>query len=215
MLHHTNVDRLWAYWQAIHPEHASFRLPYKGGARFSTPGGTIIGPDSPLRPFFKSETELHSTRSVEKISDFGYAYQGLEYWEKSEAQMKVEAKILINQLYGPTDTNSRLLPRQDVNGTIRYFANVQLEASEVERPCVVELFIGDVRAGSMFVMENPAKGFVHAGFPLDNTLEVAGMRDLLLADTLNAIQSSLQVSIVKVGRFHLLVQISCRKVTNE
>lgn len=200
MLHHTNVDRLWAYWQAINPDHASFRVPYKGGPRFSTPRDTIIGPDSPLRPFFKSGSEFHSTRSVEKISDFGYAYQGLEYWEKSEAQMKTEAKKLINQLYGPSDSTSALLARHNDNGTTAYFARVRIAASEVERPCVVEVYVGETRVGSMFVMEHPAKGFVHAGFPLDEALQVAEFRGLSPSNTLDFIQSSLEVSIAKVGR---------------
>ncbi|KJZ70883.1 hypothetical protein HIM_09748 [Hirsutella minnesotensis 3608] len=52
MLHHTQVDRLWSYWQAIHPDMADFSGSYSGGARFTTPAGSTINQDSPLMPGF-------------------------------------------------------------------------------------------------------------------------------------------------------------------
>lgn len=199
MLHHTNADRLWAYWQAIHPDHASFGRAYRGGPRFSTASGTVIGPDSPLEPFFKSEHKFHSSRSVENISAFGYSYQGLEYWGKSQAQMSADAKRLINRLYGPSDLSWARLSRRSDNNTSRYFAHVQVEASEVERPCAVEIYVGGECAGSLFIMKHPSHGAVHGKLPLEETLEAIGMRQHPASKTLSSIQSSLEVAIVKVS----------------
>ena len=215
MLHHTNVDRLWAYWQSIHPDHASFSKAYRGGARFSTPSGTVIGPDSPLQPFFKSQYDFHSSRSVGNISTLGYTYQGLEYWEKSEAQMSADSKKLINQLYGPSDQDrsNRMLSRrrnsdgdgdgddENENPTVRYYTHVRVEASEVERPCAVEIYIAGEHSGSLFIMEHPRHGVIHGGFPLENALQTVGMGELSTAKTLESILSSLEVAIVKVRQY--------------
>lgn len=199
MLHHTNADRLWAYWQAIHPDHASFIRAYKGGSRFSTAEGTVIGPDSPLEPFFKSENKFHTSRSVENISTLGYSYQGLEYWDKSEAQMGANAKRLINQLYGPTDRSEAKLERRHDNRTTRYFARVQVEASELERPCAVEVYVGGRYSGSLVIMQHPSQGAIHGEFPIEETLDAVGMRKASTRKTLNSIQSSLEVAIIKVS----------------
>ncbi|KAM3503244.1 hypothetical protein MY10362_004325 [Beauveria mimosiformis] len=103
MLHHSNVDRLWAYWQAIYPEASTFNGRYQGLSRFNTLSGTMIGLDSPLQPFRQASGEWHTSRSVNSVKTFGYAYQGLEYWNKSEAEMQQGVVELINSLYGPKE----------------------------------------------------------------------------------------------------------------
>ncbi|KAM3515279.1 hypothetical protein MY11210_001020 [Beauveria gryllotalpidicola] len=103
MLHHSNIDRLWAYWQAIHPEASTFNGAYQGRARFNTLSGTMIGLDSPLQPFRQANGEWHTSRSVNSIKTFGYAYQGVEYWAKSETEMKQSVVEIINSLYGPKE----------------------------------------------------------------------------------------------------------------
>ncbi|KAM3451774.1 hypothetical protein MY3296_005054 [Beauveria thailandica] len=104
MLHHSNVDRLWAYWQAIYPEASTFNGRYQGLSRFSTLLGTMIGLDSPLQPFRQANGEWHTPRSVNSIKTFGYAYQGLEgYWNKNKSETEVQQSVveLFNSLYGP------------------------------------------------------------------------------------------------------------------
>ncbi|KAM3443148.1 hypothetical protein NHJ13734_002034, partial [Beauveria thailandica] len=106
MLHHSNVDRLWAYWQAIYPEASTFNGRYQGLSRFSTLSGTMIGLDSPLQPFRQANGEWHTPRSVNSIKTFGYAYQGLEgYWNKNKSETEVQQSVveLFNSLYGPEE----------------------------------------------------------------------------------------------------------------
>ncbi|KAM0738349.1 hypothetical protein ACQRIT_006086 [Beauveria bassiana] len=107
MLHHSNVDRLWAYWQAIYPEASTFNGRYQCLSRFSTLSGTMTSLDSPLQPFRQANGEWHTSRSVNSIKTFGYAYQGLEYWTKSETEMQQGAVELINSLYGPEERKKR------------------------------------------------------------------------------------------------------------
>lgn len=200
MLHHTNVDRLWAYWQAISPEHSRFNVPYSGGARYSTPKGTQIGPDSPLNPFKKANGDFHTTRSVDNIRDFGYSYQGLEYWEKSPAEMRQEATRLINRLYGPGESELRQFARRRENTTTtKYFANIQVDVTELDRPCILELYVGGQKAGDFVVMEQPRTGILHGGFPLEDALTNARMQRYSPENTVKSITSTLEVSIVKVS----------------
>ncbi|KAK8146313.1 hypothetical protein G3M48_003261 [Beauveria asiatica] len=106
MLHHSNVDRLWAYWQAIYPEASTFNGRYQGLSRFSTLSGTMIGLDSPLQPFRQANGEWHTSRSVNSIKTFGYAYQGLEgYGNKNKSETEVQQSVveLFNSLYGPEE----------------------------------------------------------------------------------------------------------------
>ncbi|RDA88914.1 hypothetical protein CP532_5474 [Ophiocordyceps camponoti-leonardi (nom. inval.)] len=105
-LHHSNMDRLWAYWQAIHPKDVIFTQPYQGGTRFTTPQGSTIGPDSPLAPFFGSGGKPHTSQTVLSIQQFGYSYEGLEYGSKSEDQIRKSANRIIKKLYGKGKASS-------------------------------------------------------------------------------------------------------------
>ncbi|KJZ73459.1 hypothetical protein HIM_07253 [Hirsutella minnesotensis 3608] len=80
MLHHTNIDRLYSYWQALRPQFDIFSGSYAGGSRFTTPSGTIITPQTPLMPFFARGGRALTTEAVRSIRNFGYSYAGLEYW---------------------------------------------------------------------------------------------------------------------------------------
>lgn len=101
MLHHANVDRLWAYWQALRPESTTFDYEYRGLPRFSSPGGSIISVNSPLQPFLQTDGTWHTSKSVDSIRTFGYTYEGLDYWKKSTDEMKRDTAQIINKLYGP------------------------------------------------------------------------------------------------------------------
>lgn len=199
MMHHSNVDRLWAYWQAIHPDQARFTQSYSGQGRFSTSSGSTITPDSPLKPFY-GKNGLYTTKSVTSIQGFGYTYPGLEYWEKSSQTMKQDATRLINQLYSSNGDVSRRNTRRGATKK-RYFVQVQLNAEEVERPCSIGIYVNGKRAASMVVMSQPSKGLVHGAFSLDKVLQGAGN------SSMSAIQDSVDVKITKVIFFPGCIRI--------
>ncbi|KAF5008467.1 hypothetical protein FDECE_5256 [Fusarium decemcellulare] len=198
-MHHTNVDRLWAYWQAMHPDQASFTGSYSGGARYSTPQGTRITPSSPLQPFYASKGKYHTSDSVKSIKGFGYTYAGLEYWRMSQSQLASSARSTINRLYGSSSSRRRDLEGRADGKTTRYFANVELDVTEVERPCQVNVYVSGKLVGGLVVMKQPQEGTVHGQFSVD---EAADTPQLLgacsptkVADTVN---KGLQVEIVNV-----------------
>lgn len=101
MLHHANVDRLWAYWQFMREgDQAIFSGSYRGASRWDTPQGTVISTDTPLSPFADWDGNSHTTNSVQSIRDFGYTYDSLSYWNTSSADLAAIAKNTINTLYG-------------------------------------------------------------------------------------------------------------------
>lgn len=185
MLHHAAVDRLWAYWQVLYPNQANFAKPYRGNSRFSTPLGTVISPQSPLQPFFGQGSRPYTAETVTRIGNFGYSYQGIEYWAKSAGAMRYDV-ILLNRLY----SGGKGGPMMRRDGTSRRrFAQVQLRVEEVERPCSVNIYVGDKQASSVVVMAQPAEGLLHGCVSLD------GLADL--TET-NSINGSIGVEIAKV-----------------
>lgn len=201
MLHHSNVDRLWAYWQAMRPGDSTFQVSYKGASRFATPGGATIGPDSPLQPFLKPGGGFHTSRSVNSLQGFGYTYQGLEYWQKSPDQMRQDATQIINSLYSPTYSKSHSQSLREASRT-RYFTRVSVDVTQLERPCEVNVLVGGVRAASMVIMNQPAIGIANGLFSLDDAVKGSDMRNGAADQMVDSIKSKMQVEIVKVRMLH-------------
>ncbi|KAG8423585.1 hypothetical protein J3458_000472 [Metarhizium acridum] len=190
MLHHTQVDRLWAYWQFIDPSQASFSGSYRGQSRFSTPQGTIINQDSPLQPFSDRKLRYHTPRSVSSIKGMGYTYEGLEHWRKSAAQLRQDSIQTINSLYAPP---SAFAKRGGSQAKTRHFAHVELDRAQVERPCSVKVFIAGKRAGTIPVMLFPANGNLRSSLSIDAFLTKGSSSN----GTLEAIEHLVQVEISK------------------
>ncbi|PHH80405.1 hypothetical protein CDD82_1771 [Ophiocordyceps australis] len=196
MLHHANVDRLWAYWQAIHPDQSVFSQTYEGMSRFSTPDGTPISADSPLEPFFQTNGAMHTSNSAARLRDFGYSYQGLEYWQKSPDQMRTDATNMIRSLYGPP-ASSQAFGRFDSQQPTAYYVNVALDVSQVERPCTVNIFVNDTNAGNMVVMQQPAMGTKKGTIPLEHIMETSGFAQQSPDRTVDWLKSAVKVAITK------------------
>lgn len=198
MLHHTNLDRLWSYWQALRPDQATFTNSYAGQSRFTVPTGTTITPRSPLQPFYSGGGRSHTTESVQRIRDFGYSYTGLEYWQKSQAQMAQDVKRLINRLYAP---NSRSLKRRQQPATgKRYFARIRFDRAHVPRPCKVQLYVCNQHVSSIVVSAQPPRGHMAAGVPLDKITQTSEVTAMSNDATAQLLQSDLSVKVVKVSR---------------
>ncbi|OAQ96183.1 hypothetical protein LLEC1_06315 [Akanthomyces lecanii] len=199
MLHHNNVDRLWAYWQALHPDQALFSGDYLGSARWATPPGTTITTESPLQPFRRSETAFHTSETVLSIHEFGYSYHGLELRQDTSDRRREEVTRIVNGLQPPLAMiQGRQVNRQtyEPRATLtRYFAHVSVELSEVERPSSIEVSMNGTFVGNLALMSMPDCGVVYGEIRLDavrSTLRGKSTRAIL-----DALESWLQVEIVK------------------
>lgn len=199
MLHHANVDRLWAYWQFIRPTQAIFKSSYKGGARFNSRDGATITPNSPLQPFYQSNGQFHTPNSVTSIRNFGYTYEGLEYWRKSSDTMKKDATAIINRLYGPS--SSKKAKRDDATLT-RYFAQIQVDVEQLDRPCAIGLFVNTTSVGNFIVLMQPATGLFYGKFSLDRAADPVDLADSKTTVVVNDILAGLRVEIKNVSLPH-------------
>ncbi|GBB89956.1 hypothetical protein RclHR1_01680027 [Rhizophagus clarus] len=89
-LHHCNVDRLVAIWQAIHPD-VWIEDDGQTSGTFTDPPRKKIGAETDLTPFRKSETEFWNSNDVRDIKKLGYTYPVLE---KKYAEGELLKKML-------------------------------------------------------------------------------------------------------------------------
>lgn len=102
-LHHTNIDRLYAIWQALHEddhkEETFVTTQSAGRGSFAVLPGDKEGIDTPLYPFRDTESSWYTSRKVKRTEPFGYAYPetaGLNYPTSDSAKetlIKVIQKI--------------------------------------------------------------------------------------------------------------------------
>ncbi|PSN64506.1 Di-copper centre-containing protein [Corynespora cassiicola Philippines] len=95
-LHHTNVDRIFAMWQALNPD--SYVEPVRNpNPTFTTPGNSIGDAKSPLTPFHKDTSgTFWNSEDVRSTTTFGYTYPELSSSDTPSLTSRV------NALYGPS-----------------------------------------------------------------------------------------------------------------
>jgi len=172
MLHHCNVDRLIAMWQAIYYQDKMFNTTDVSKGQLGTPNGTIITADSPLKPFFASvppqdsdnaniTAYLHTSNSVTNIRTFGYTYPEIDDWspwssstsKTAEEELAKRVRGTVNALYGwerrgGPAVNSAVVVNQDNATSPRptnyfYTAQIQVDRAELPLPATIELIVGD------------------------------------------------------------------------
>jgi len=83
MLHHANVDRLIALWQAIYPNSSIFTVVDYADALYGLAAGNVSA-DTPLKPFHipagndDGTDGFHTSRSVRDVAVLGYTYPELQ-----------------------------------------------------------------------------------------------------------------------------------------
>ena len=203
MLHHANVDRLLAFWQALNYQNGRVQFSYQTGGLFGTPSGTIITESSPIAPFDGEGGPLTSL-DVANIRDWGYTYEPLRHWEATPGQMRTEVTREINRLYGPRQNSRLRLPlnterkRQDRAVEREYFAKIEVERSELELPAAVDIYVQKKHAGTFALLGMPAAGKSYDEIPLHHVLEQMTLNVTSSEDVARFIQGNMEVNIKKV-----------------
>ncbi|KAL0934277.1 tyrosinase 2 [Colletotrichum truncatum] len=199
-LHHTNVDRLIAYWQALHFENATMHFSYPSDQMFATPPGTVVTPQSPLWPFVRSGGQALTSESVTHIRDWGYTYSPIRFWDEAPGETKMAVSRTVNELYGPPEIVSfKTTKKRRTILKKEYFARVEVERGELELPCQVQLFFRNQLAGSFTLLDMPRQGKSYDEIPLTTGIKAAGITEYAAKTVLEQLQDELEVVIRKLN----------------
>ncbi|RDA89752.1 hypothetical protein CP533_2923 [Ophiocordyceps camponoti-saundersi (nom. inval.)] len=200
MLHHVNVDRLWALWQAARPQAANFIGSYSGGSRFSTPQGTTITPNSPMAPFFHRNGRPCTPNSVADHRQFGYTYAGLDAGLRRSDMEEIgrSARRTINELY----SNRRNSPLHRQPHTA-HLAHLSYRAEEIRGPAKIDLYFCDKYVGDIYVMAEPETGLVTATLPVDDAIKACGKS----SQDLRRIGNQMSAQITKACIYYIPIPI--------
>ena len=105
-LHHCNVDRLWAMWQATHP--GVYLQPEPGSPTFALSGNgddTITTPLYPFRNANGREWNSDQIKRAEDIFTYGYSYPEVPQGRSTNALRRFTNRR-INRLYGESPTDN-------------------------------------------------------------------------------------------------------------
>jgi tyrosinase len=211
MLHHTNVDRLLALWQAMHPGRPMFTSVHTSKGQFGTAPGTNLTADSPLKPFFAEEGGFLTSNMVSDIRNLGYTYPEIDDWSQTPEDLESYVRAKVNSIYGESASTGDASQTQRRSQRHRYpppaysspartrqyhVAEVQVNRSEIIRPSTVNLVLEGTIVGRMSLLEMPRTGIASASVPLRDL--VVGNRSVAEMDASEAIsllQQKLEMEI--------------------
>lgn len=164
-LHHANVDRLVALWQAIHPNEYVQPTVNKVGTYYLA-NGSIDTADTPLAPFHDDDaTSMWTAAKARDITVFGYTYPELVNTNISASELQKVVTQKVNELYAPgghsngtfrarsrrsaniaqamSHVHADTAPQLGVNNMdIQWHLRISIEAGTDQNSLSVFLFIG-------------------------------------------------------------------------
>jgi tyrosinase len=205
MLHHSNVDRLIAMWQAVYYNESTMSSTTLTNGAFGSPKGNAT-PNTPLKPFFlDTKSTFHTSRTAAETETFGYTYPEINDWSKTKDELRDFVINRVNVLYGDGPTN---VPKQNVQGLVKgrgpvlpsvaYTAEVQVERSEVPLPCSIDVRLEDHTLATISLLGMPLSGMVYSSIPLRDSLKNLSIKDMLENALVPYLQKNLRVEVRKV-----------------
>ncbi|KAF2420770.1 Di-copper centre-containing protein [Tothia fuscella] len=183
-LHHTNIDRLGAMWEALYPNSYLVPSPQHGNIWLSE--GQVADADTPLQPFYADPTgTFHTSNSARYPKTFGYTYPELTFDDPATI------RAAINQLYGGMDApakrsvtladNGYAPPNAtDSNSNPRdYVANIRASKNSIGESYNIHIFLGDFTPNTYDWAKDPNLVGTHGVFakklaPIGDPIHVAG-----------------------------------------
>ncbi|OCL03657.1 Di-copper centre-containing protein, partial [Glonium stellatum] len=130
-LHHTNIDRLFSIWQALHEDdkkeetYVTKQTSYDGS--YTVRAGDDESIDTPLYPFRDTVTSWYTSKSVKRTETFGYTYPetaGLQYPTSGPAKDALVKTI--GDYYTPLPNMIRQSRKGNKNAGIELIPQAQL-----------------------------------------------------------------------------------------
>ncbi|KAL8651556.1 MAG: hypothetical protein Q9210_003187 [Variospora velana] len=201
-LHHANVDRLFALWQAIYPN-ATVTPQVNAIGTFTVDPGTTEDINTQLSPF-------HSDDSGQIVD-----------WDVDSSQLTSNVKARLNSLYDPSGSTSQRARSTSASNNLQlspssmnaqWFANIRVQVSSMTSPFFVHLFLGDPPAdagtwsfapnlvGSHSVVDTSRLSAANSDIPttlfgqvpLNHAILVAGNSDLAPSNVVPLLTSQLK-----------------------
>lgn len=96
------MDRLFAIWQALHPD--SYVVPeITADGTFTESPDSTEDANSDLTPFWLDNSTFHTAESAKSTPSFGYAYPETQSWNfANQALYQQSIRVAIKKLYGST-----------------------------------------------------------------------------------------------------------------
>lgn len=221
---HTNVDRLFAIWQAIHPD--VYMLPQiDGEGTFTIPIKSTDEESTPLAPFTAGDEQTYTSTSSRYLKYFGYSYPEIKDWAFSTpAELTANVTAQVNALYNPGGINNRKARRSHAGGIgarrsglgpdqIREWTVVaKVPVSAIGESFVVGVFVGPPPAdseqwgtapnlvGIMPIARPTGQGGIGVEFSLDDYLKNAGVDGEDVAASAAYLTEHLQWDVRKVAK---------------
>lgn len=197
MLHHANVDRLVAMWQATHPNNQMFvnsftlNSPLWGSAK-----GMTYTEDYVLKPFYKpGGSQMWTSRGVASTRAFGYTYPELPDWTMSSTQLQQHVTSVVNKLYGPSTAVAKRSMDIQPEALTEYVLKIAVNRSDFEGPAVINSFLNGSFSGSMPLLTMPMSqtssmgGMSYANIPLTGVDGLGDLGEGLLPFTTSGLSS--------------------------
>lgn len=194
MLHHANVDRLIALWQAIYPNSSIFDVVDYEDALYGTAAGNVSA-DTPLKPFYQTGESFFTSNTAKDISTFGYTYPELQPAGSSgpftQDELSSYVKSQVNALYSDgsvtlsaTQSKHRRGGRGGSVGTYPSSGNIPsttwsvaiaVDKARITLPATVDINLGGKSAGKIALLAIPTAGVAHSTIVVDRILHGANM----------------------------------------
>lgn len=105
-LHHANVDRLTAIWQAIYP-HSFTTTQVNQYGTFTNAPGENENRQTPLTPFhYDKNGTFYTSNTARYTRHFGYTYPEIIDWGVNSTQLSSNVRRNLNKLYNPSGSIS-------------------------------------------------------------------------------------------------------------
>ncbi|KAF2793120.1 Di-copper centre-containing protein [Melanomma pulvis-pyrius CBS 109.77] len=106
LLHHCNVDRLFALWQVVNPDKWFVPESVKDKGNFVLADNQIVDGNTPLSPFWTTSTTFWTSNDVQDTISLGYAYPETQSWlYSSSSSYRTAVNATIAQLYSSSVRN--------------------------------------------------------------------------------------------------------------
>jgi hypothetical protein len=171
-LHHTNVDRQIAMWQAIY-SNKWITPTTSGGSTWTIKPGDTLDENTPLTPFTMADgVTRYTSKTARFTKNFGYSYPDVKDWLFTNAS-KLAANVTarVNQLYNadgslaplavPQTLAGRVIMKRDETRAWTVFVKVPNGATGTAFS--VKFAAGGSPVGNLVIMATPSREEVAAG----------------------------------------------------